>query len=396
MSGGGGATLPAQLLDRARRSPAGAAYRHKRLGVWEVTAWADYATDSAAVGLALEALGVRSGDRVAVAADNRPEWLIADMGIQGIGAVTVGLHPASPAAEVRSLLSHSAARVVVCEDEEQLDKVMEVRADLPELLSVVVVDTRGVRNQDDPLLHTWQDLIARGRELDRSAWQAKVEALDPQATAMAVYPSATTGPPEAAELTSRHLVAAGAAFGSAFSCTPRDEVLSYLPLSHIAERLTSLIGPLAVGYVVNFGERGDSFPQDLREVQPTLFLGVPRVWEKMLTTTETRMGDASLVKRTAYRWCTARGRSLIARRAAGATRPTDPAVRALCWLICFRQLRRKLGLGRVTTAISVTAPVTPQVIEWFGAIGVDVREWDQTGATVLAQLGALVPLQVPA
>ncbi len=395
MSVGGGATLPAQLLDRAGRSPSGVAFRHKRLGVWETTTWAGYASDAAAIGMALEALGVGRGDKVAVAADNRPEWVVADLGIQGIGAVTVGVHPASPPEQVRFLLLHTAARVVVCEDEEQLDKVIEVRADLPDLLSVVVVDTRGVKLRDDPLLHTWQDLLARGRALDESVWQARVGALDPAAPAVVVCTGPTTGPPRAAELTSRSLVAAGDSFRALLSCTPRDEVLSYLPLSHVAERLTSLVAALAVGYTVNFGENGDSFVQDLFEVQPTLFLGVPRVWEEMLSTTEARMADASLVKRTVYTWCTSRGQSLIARRAASATRPTDPALNALCRLLCFRQLRRKLGLARVTTAISTTAPLGPEVLDWFRVLGVEVLEWDHAGGVELGELGELVPLVVP-
>jgi long-chain acyl-CoA synthetase len=381
----GATSLPALLLERARQIPGRTAYRHKRLGVWDAGTWASYAADAAAVGLALDALGVRPGDRVAVAADNRPEWLIADLGIQGIGAVTVGVYPTSPASEVEYLLAHSGSRVVVCEDEEQLDKVMESRHALPDLVAAVVVDTRGVRNLHDPLVRTWADVLADGRSLDPKAWEAKVEALDPGATAMIVYTSGTTGPPKGAELTSRNLVAAGASFGSVFSFTADDEVLSYLPLCHIAERLTSLIDPLVSGYVVNFGEGGTSFPQDLREVQPTLFLGVPRVWEKMLAATEIRMADASFVKRSVYRWCTARGRAAAARRFTGTSKRIDPLLRGVCWLLCFRQLRRKLGLGRVTTALSGAAPISPQVLEWFWAIGVEVREgYGQTEGTAVA------------
>ena len=380
-----GPTLPAQLLARARLHPARPAYRHKRLGVWEAGTWASYAADAAAAGLGLEALGVAPGDRVAIAADNRPEWLIADLGTQGIGAITVGVYPTSPAAEVQYLLAHSAARVVVCEDEEQLDKVLEVRATLPNLLAAVVVDTRGVRDLDDPLVRTWAELLAVGRELDAGAWEAKVAALDPEATAVIVYTSGTTGPPKGAELSHRNLVAAGAAFSQVFSVTEDDEVLSYLPLCHIAERLTSLVDPLVSGYIVNFGEGGPSFPQDLREVQPTLFLGVPRVWEKMLAATEIRMADASFVKRAVYRWCKRRGQAVAVRRLAGAAKATDTLVRALCWLLCFRQLRRKLGLSRLATAISGAAPISPQVLEWFWAIGVEVREgYGQTEGTAVA------------
>ncbi len=379
------ATLPAQLLERARATPTRTAYRHKRLGVWEAGTWADYAADAAAIGLALRDLGVGAGDRVAVAADNRPEWLVADLGVQGIGAVTVGVYPTSPTSEVQYLLSHSGARVVVCEDEEQLDKVLEARTRLPALEVAVVVDTRGVRHLDDPLVRTWADLLARGRDLDPAAWQASVQALDPEATAVIVYTSGTTGPPKGAELTSRNLVAAGTAFCAVLPHSPDHEVLSYLPLCHIAERLTSLIDALAMGYVVNFGEGGDSFPQDLREVQPTLFLGVPRIWEKMLAGTEIRMADASFAKRSVYRWCMARGRSLSRRRMAGGATPLDRALGGLCWLLCFRQLRRKLGLGRMRMAISGAAPVSPQVLEWFWALGVEVREgYGQTEGTAIA------------
>jgi long-chain acyl-CoA synthetase len=271
------ASLPAQLLERAAATPAATAYRYKHLGVWHPTTWETYAADAAAIGLALEALGVRPGDRVAMAADNRPEWLLADLGCQGIGAISVGVYPTCPAAEVQYLLTHCGAKVVVCEDEEQLDKVMSVRADLPDLVAAVIVDTRGVRELGDPLVRTWDDLLTTGRAMDRATWAAKVGGLDPSDTAVIVYTSGTTGPPKGAELTHRNLIAAGEAFTSVFHAAPTDEVLSYLPLCHIAERLTSVIDALAVGYIVNFGEGGISFPQDMREVQPTIFLGVPRV-----------------------------------------------------------------------------------------------------------------------
>ena len=391
-----GATLPAQLLERASRHPSRTAYRHKRLGVWEVGTWAGYAADAAAAGLALEALGVGAGDRVAVAADNRPEWLITDLGVQGIGAVTVGIVPTSTAAEVRSVLSHAGARVVVCEDEEQLDKVLATRAELPDLVAAVVVAPRGVRVGADGFVRTWADLLTEGRQLDAGTWRAKVDALDPAATAVLVGTSAASGPPAVTELASRDLVAAGAASRAAFPATLHDEVLSYLPLSHLAERLTSLVDALAVGYVVNFGEGGTSFPQDLREVQPSRFLGTPRVWERIVATTEERMAGASLVKRSAYRWCMARGRGLAARRDAASPRAGDPALRALCWLLCHRQLRRKLGLSRVNTALSAGGPLPPPVFEWFRALGIEVRAWEQTAGAALAGAGTLVPSEVPA
>lgn len=359
-----GATLPARLIDRARQIPDRPAYRHKRRGVWEVTTWAGYAAYAAAIGLALDELGPGDRARVAIAADNRPEWLVSDMGAQGIGAVTVGIDPTSPASEVRRILSTCRVGIVVCEDEEQLDKVIEVRAGLPELVAAVVVDPRGVRNLDDPLVRTWADLLARGRALDPAAWQARVEALDPAAPAIVL---GTSGE----ELTSEGLIAAGAAFAARVEARTDDEVLSSLSLSHSAERITSIVQALSVGYVVNFGEGGESFPQDLREVQPTVLLGLPGTWERMQSATEARMNGASFLKQRAYHWCLGRGQTLADRPT---STPADRAMRGLCGLVCIRQLRRKLGLSRVTTAISATAPVAPPVRQWFAALGVEVRE----------------------
>jgi long-chain acyl-CoA synthetase len=146
-------------------------------------------------------------------------------------------------------------------------------------------------------------------------------------------------------------------------------------------------GALAVGCVVSFGEGGASFPRDLREVQPTVLLGTPRTWERMRQTAEGRMADATLVKRAVYRWCVAQGREVSARLAAGSPKATDPARRALCWLLCLRQLRHKLGLGRIATAVT-TGTTDAQVLQWFEAIGAPLR--DGWGPALEAELGPLL------
>jgi len=379
-----GDTLPAQLLDRARHSPGRTAYRHKRLGVWEAGTWADYAADAAGIGLALEALGVAPGHRVAIVADNRPEWVVADLAAQGIGAVTVALRPGGSAGELSSVLSRCSVRVVVCEDEEQLDKVIESRAALPGLVAAVVIDIRSVRGLDDPLVRTWADLLTQGRALDPAAWRAHVETLDPDAAATIAVAVAGPGPPTVSELTSRSLISAGAALRKVMAATAADEVLSYLPLSHIGERLMTVIGALATGYVVNFGEGGRAFPQDLREVQPTRLLGTPLTWERMRVTTEHQLADASFVKRRISGWCFARGNGLALRRPRGSA---DLGLRLLCWLLCFRQVRRKLGLARVASALSAGA-ADPATLGWFGALGIQVQEG--YGPALEAELGPLV------
>lgn len=379
-------SLPALLLDKASAMPSRVALRHNRLSRWEETTWSAYATRAGRVGLGLVALGVRAGERVAIHGENRPEWVIADVGIQGIGAATVGVYPTSPAAEVEYLLGHSGSVVLIAEDEEQLDKVLAVRERLPMLRRIVVLETRGIGALlDDPMIMTFAGLEELGAAQPIDRWAKSVADIDPAAMAMIVYTSGTTGPPKGAVLSHENLLAATEAFSQAFSATPMDEVLSYLPLCHIAERLNSVINALNVGYVVNFGKGGESLAADLRDVQPTLFLGVPRVWEKMLASMETRVADATWLKNRMYWFWLRRGERLATRRMSGHIRMVDKIIGGLGYLFLYRSVRDKLGLRRVRIAMSGSAPIAPKVLDYFWALGVPVREgYGQTENTALA------------
>ena len=378
-------SLPDLLLRRAAERPNATALREKHLGRWRECTWRDYADRAAAVGMGLVELGVRPRDRVAIHSENRPEWLLADLGTQGIGGVTVGVYPTSPAAEVEYLLEHSETVVLIAEDEEQLDKALAVRKGLPKLRTIVVIDTRGVRNLDDPMLMTWDELEQLGRTHPASEWADRAMRLEPEDPALIVYTSGTTGPPKGAMISHGNVMAAARTFNAAFEGRPDDEVLSYLPLSHIAERLSSVINALFAGYVVNFGEGGESFMTDLQEVQPTFFLGVPRIWEKMLAAVQIRASDASRLKRATYRFWIRRGERLAPKRMRGTMNPLDWVVYFLAWLFLFRSLRQKLGLARVRIAVSGAAPIAPQVLDFFWALGVKVREgYGQTEGTALA------------
>ncbi len=376
------ASLPAMLLQRAMEHPGRVALREKQLGRWREITWAAYAARAAAVGAGLRAIGVGEGDRVAVLSENRAEWLLSDLGAQGIGAVSVGIYPTSPASEVQYLLGHSKSVVVIVEDEEQIDKILAVRKKLPALKHIVVIDTRGIRDLDDPMVMTFAALEELGRSQPVADWGTGVSG---DTVAMVVYTSGTTGPPKGAMLSHENLVHAADTFSATFTTTADDQVLSYLPLSHVAERLVSLIDALKGGYVVNFGEGGESFAADLREIQPTFFLGVPRVWEKMLATVEIRMADASRLKRFIYARVMARGRKLAPKRMKGGLGPIDRVIAGVLWLVLFRSLREKLGLARVRTAVSGAAPIAPKVLEYFWALGIPVREgYGQTEGSALA------------
>ena len=380
-------TLPARLLHWERTTPHLLALRHRDLGLWREFSWRDYAECSAHCGLGLLALGVHAGDRVAIIGDNRPEWLFADLGAQGIGAVVVGVYATSPAEEIHYVLEHSGSAVAVVEDEEQLDKVLAVRDRLPALRHVVLMEPRGATHHlAEGVALTFDALLDMGRGRDRREFDTRVAALDPGALAVLVYTSGTTGPPKGAMLTHANLDAAARAIPQAFGSTQEDEVLSYLPLCHIAERIFSVIAPVAVGARVSFGGGADALVADLREVQPTIFFGVPRVWEKMLAGIEIRMGDASWLKRKNFHVWMGVGRRLARKRLDRVPlTPADRALEALGWLLLYRPLRERLGMARVRFAGSGAAPVAPQVIEAFWSLGVRIREaYGQTEGTGLA------------
>ena len=381
-------TLPGLLVRNATRDPAGVALRRKEFGIWEEHTWGDYLDRVVRVGCGLLALGVEVGDKVAIHSENRPEWLYADLAAQGLGAVTVGIYPTSPAAEVQYLLSHSEAVVLVAEDEEQLDKALEVRHQLDRLRTIVVIDPRGVKQLDDPMIITLAELEALGADRDPDEWFARAAEVGPEDVGVIVYTSGTTGPPKGAMLSHANLCAVGSSITDVFGdVSDRDEVLSYLPLCHIAERLFSIIDALTIGYVVNFGEGGESFMVDMREVQPTVFLGVPRVWEKMLAGVSIRLSDASRIKRMNARFWLARGKRIASKRMRGGLSPIDRFTAFLGWLFLYRSLREKLGLSRVKVALSGAAPIAPQVLEFFWSIGVPVREgYGQTENTAMATL----------
>jgi len=381
-------SLPAIVLRRARETPNVTAMREKRLGRWAPYTWAAYGERLTLIARGLHALGVEPGDRVAVHSENRPEWLFADMATQALRAICVGIYPTSPSAEVEYLLNHSESKVLFAEDEEQVDKALAVRGNLPHLRKIVVIDTHGVDMADD-LLMSLAELEELGRRTDFDV-EASAAAAQPDEAAIIVYTSGTTGPPKGAMLSHRNLQAAAHASGQVFDVDPKAEVLSYLPLCHIAERLISAIDAVATGYVVNFGEGGDTFTQDLREVQPTFFLGVPRVWEKMMASITIRMEDAGWLKRANYRfWMRVGARIARKRWKGGKVQGLDKVVYGLGWLFLYRPLREKLGMSRIKGVLSGAAPIAPQVLEFFWTIGVPVREG--YGQTENTAMGTITP-----
>jgi long-chain acyl-CoA synthetase len=370
-------TAPALLFHEAARRGDRVAMRQKRLGIWQEITWTQYAEQARAVALGLISLGVQRGQCVAIASENRPEWIFLDLGTQAAGAVTVGVYTTNSAPECEYLAAHSESVVYVAEDEEQLDKALAFRARTPALRKIVVIDPKGLRHFEDPMVLTFAELLDLGRKLEASEPGRLDRRLDEihDDTAIIVYTSGTTGPPKGALLSHRTVLWTSELIGQVEPSGESDELLSYLPLSHVAQRTITVFNHLRYGYVVNFVENLETFPQNLREIRPTQFFGPPRVWEKFYSAITLNVAEATPFKRLCYR--VGIGLSLRHARLALARRPASPGLRVASWLarrtVCWK-LRQHLGLDRVRFAFTGAAPISPELIYFFHALGIPLRE----------------------
>ncbi len=377
-------TLVGLVDDRARSHPDLVAMRVKRLGIWQDITWSEYAENVSLVGHALLALGIEPGDRVAVHSENRPEWLFADLGTIAVRGVTVGLYPTNPPPEVAYLLRDSGSRILIAEDQEQVDKALEVEDDCPDLEHIVYLEPRGVATMDHPKLMSWTDFVERGlahRENNPTALEALADAAAPDDVVTLVYTSGTTGPPKGAMLSNANVdfaIGVIADGGGIYQPPPtvNDVILSYLPLCHVAERAVTTWTNAAAGVQVHFAESIETVTSNLREVQPTLFFAVPRIWEKLKAGIEIKMMSASRLKKANYALWMKVGTSMAHRLVAngGAHTLTTRLMYALGYVFLFRALRDRVGLRKVRAASSAAAPIAPEVLFFFFSIGVVINE----------------------
>lgn len=378
-------TTATRVRDWAERAPTTIAMREKDFGVWREVTWADYWDQSQDVGHALIALGVDAGDRVAIHSENRREWLFTDTAAAAVRAITVGLYPTNPAAEVGYMLNDCGAKVLIAEDQEQVDKALEVIDDLPNLLTIVYVEPRGIRNRyTDERLMAWEDFVALGRQhrdTNRGAVADRMVDAQSDDVMTLIYTSGTTGPPKGVMLDQRNvefciqtLILDGGFYDP--PAGPDDVCLSYLPLCHIAERAATIYLNAEAGVTVHFAESIETVPQNLREVQPTVFFAVPRIWEKMLASVEIRVASASRFKRASWNVSSRVARWLGTRLVnnGGSHTPVTRVVYGIGYLFMFRALKDRLGMRMVRTAGTGAAPIAPEVLQWFWGIGVPIYE----------------------
>lgn len=395
-------TISEMFLNRVREHPDKVALRHKYLGIWRDVTWTEYFEQARNVTLGLVSLGVKPGDRVAVIGENRLEWLYADTGTICLGAVTVGVYTTSSAQQCEYVVSHSGARIFIAEDEEQLDKALFFRDRIPDLEKIILIDTEGVKGFSDPMVMTFEQLLEMGRDRHREEpdlFEKLAGAIKPEDLALVIYTSGTTGPPKGAMLSHYNVTWTSWSVGEALPLDASDELLSFLPLSHIAERMFTSFLPLRFGYTISFTESSDTIMQNFREVSPTVIFAVPRIWEKYHSGIRIRMANATWFKKISYKLAELVGSKYSELKFSGDKIPLG--TRILHWianLLIFYKLRERLGFERCRIAISGAAPISPDVLKYYHGVGVPLRQvYGQTeggGPTCVHQGDVIVPTNV--
>ncbi|HJQ91002.1 MAG TPA: AMP-binding protein [Acidimicrobiia bacterium] len=380
-------TPPAYVREWAQDHPDRVAMREKDFGIWQEITWSQYWESVLEAAHGLLALDVYEGDRVSIHSEDRPEWVILDMATVAVRAITVGLYPTNPAAEVEYLLSDSGAAVHLAEDQEQADKVMAVIDSLPDLRKIIHIEPRGFRKwRDDERFISWEEFLELGRG-HREANPGMVEQLMAQATGddviTLVYTSGTTGPPKGAMLTNSNfafnadvLIGVENRTPDGKPIGPDDLILTYLPLCHVAERIFSTWSSVSRGPSLNFAESIETVQQNLREIQPTIFFAVPRIWERIHASIAIKGRDGTRFKRLWF------GIGMKLARRIGDLRVANEGdhtalsrfLYAIGYPIVFRAIKERIGLRRVRYAASGAAPIAPEVLRDFLGMGVPLFE----------------------
>lgn len=371
-------TVPKLFFHRVEMYGDRVALRKKELGIWNKTSWRQYGENVRQVGMGLLALELEQNDRVAIIGNSRPEWLYADLGILAVGGVSVGVYTTNSAEEVKYVLSHSEARFFFVEDEEQLDKVLQIRGDLPKLRWVIVMDMKGLTHFHDPMVLSFDALLHHGKEHDETnpgLFQQRLQGTKAEDLAALIYTSGTTGPPKAAMLSHSNVMFTSNAFAKHVPVFATDVILSYLPLCHVGERTLSVYHAINMGFTVFFAEGPDTVPENLREVSPTFFFAVPRIWEKFHSAISIGHQEATRFKRQSYKLAMQIGKRVAKKKLNSEPVPlTLWAAHRVASLIVFRKVKKLLGIDRARFALTGAAPVSPEILEYFHALGVNIRE----------------------
>ena len=386
-------TLPRMLRHNAETMPERPALREKNLGIWQTYSWARYYREVGDFALGLAAHGFRRGDKLSVIGDNRPRLYWAQLAAQCLGGLAVPVYQDSIAAELVYVLNHAEISVIVAEDQEQVDKILSLKDELPGLKLVIYDDPRGMRYYEEPSLKSFDEVRAAGRDFGAAHpdyLESEIDKGAPEDLALLNYTSGTTGHPKGVMLSHANLITSAAAYAAAEDIRPSDELLCYLPMAWIGDSLFSIVLNLLVGFTCNCPERPETVQRDLRELGPTIGFAPPRIWESMLSAVRVRAADSTPFKRRMFDFF-----HRLAEQAEllkGEGKPLSPPTRlglALGEVLVYAPLRDQLGLGRARWFYTGGAPLGADTYRFFRSIGINVKQvW---GATELSGLATLQP-----
>jgi long-chain acyl-CoA synthetase len=385
-------TTLARLLQRnARDLHDRPAIREKDRGIWQTWTWRQYHDEVRDFALGLAALGFKRGERLSVIGDNRPRLYWAQVAAQCLGGVPVPVYQDSIAKELAFVWNHAECSVIVAEDQEQIDKVMGLRAELTALRLVIYDDPRGMLHYKHDWLRSYQSVQELGREFAAKHpgyFDAEIEKGKPEDVAIICYTSGTTGNPKGVMLTHANAIALAEAFRQADDVRPEDDALAYLPMAWAGDAAYTLFLSLVVGFCANCPESPETVQRDLRELGPTIVLAPPRIWENMLTSVQVKAADAPALKRWIFEFFRAAAEEAEILRADG--KPIPLSLRLACMLgevLVYTPIRDQLGLRRAKWALTGGAPLGPDTFRFFRSIGVNLKQvYGSTETTGLVSL----------
>jgi long-chain acyl-CoA synthetase len=373
--------------------------REKKFGIWQSWDWQQAGEAVRQISMGLMANGFEVGDCASILSNTRLEWVLADMAVLSAGGVSNGIYPTDAVSQVQYLCEDSRTTVLFVEDEEQLDKALMSRGQLPLLKLIVVIDTEGLTRYSDPMVISLQALRDQGRQHERSQpglFERRRVSRHPEDLAILIYTSGTTGKPKGAMHSHAGMVYAMRGYSFYLAQDQRDERMLFLPLCHIAERLGGMYSCIYGGAILNFVENPDTVPENVREIAPTLFFAVPRVWEKFYSAVTIAIAEAGAFQQAIYRASLACGHAVAARVL---QQQAVPLWLKLCFhvarLACLNNVRRMMGIQRAKFLGTGAAPISPDLVRWYLALGIPMLEvWGQTesgGASTFMPFDQIVP-----
>ena len=378
-----GETIPAMFWNAARQRGHQVWMRQKHLGLWRSWSWNQTADAVREIAGGLLSLGFGVGECASILSNTVVEWVLADLAVLSCGGVSNGIYPTDAPSQVQYLCEDSRTTVLFVEDDEQLDKALEVRPQLPLLRKVVVFDMEGLRALDDPGVISLDELRALGRDYlvrHGAELQQRIDACRPEDLAILVYTSGTTGKPKGAMHLHRGLVYTVRGYNTLVAQDERDERMCFLPLCHIAERMGGEYFALYTGSVLNFVENPDTVPENVREIAPTVFTAVPRVWEKFYSGVMIALKEAGPLQQATYAWAIGVGTRIAEQVLAG--KPVGALLKLqfrLAQWLALNNVRKLIGIHRARFLVTGAAPISPDLVRWYLALGVPMLEvWGMT------------------